>query len=206
MKCSFQQYKSVRDLSEFDKKFTGLCESIVKSGIEFDKFWQEHALPVLLHSESCADEDQLILEFFGTNPMAQQMPQPFSQPVPFHTPQQMPQAPQQMQQMPQQGVDPKQQKLEKFQQKIDQQIDTIKKRFQVAMKEFLQAVTDDAKTQGDPHMWQVAQNFHKKITAAVEPVMAQFKQRAKFGKASYSDQFNQLQSQMPQPTQQSFVN
>jgi hypothetical protein len=186
MKFDFQEYKEQRDLIEFDQKFTKLCESIVISGITFDEFWEQHGLPVLLESNNYPDEEKLLVEFnWGMfNPMN------WGTPAPAQAPQQA------------QPLDPaKQQKLDKFQKKIDQQIGVIKQRFNVSMKDFLKAVTDDAKTQSDPHMWQIAKSFHKKIMDTAKPVMDEFQMKAKFGKAGYTDQFSQ-QAQLMKTHQQ----
>lgn len=184
MKFDFQEYKEQRDLIEFDQKFTKLCESIISAGITFDEFWTQHGLPVLLESNNYPDEEKLLVEFnWG-------MFDPRTWGTPAQAPNQAPNQAQTPQQTPQ--LDPiKQQKLDNFQKKVDQQIGVIKQRFNVSMKDFLKAVTDDAKTQSDPHMWQIAKSFHKKIMDTAKPVMDEFQMKAKFGKAGYADQFNQ---------------
>ena len=55
----FNEYKSARDLYEFDKKFDGLCESIYKSGLTFEQYWKNFALPILIESNSFENENQL---------------------------------------------------------------------------------------------------------------------------------------------------
>ena len=59
----FNEYKSARDLYEFDKKFDGLCESIYKSGLTFEQYWKNFALPILIESNSFENENQLLNEF-----------------------------------------------------------------------------------------------------------------------------------------------
>ena len=58
----FNEYKSARDLYEFDKKFDGLCESIYKSGLTFEQYWKNFALPILIESNSFENENQLLNE------------------------------------------------------------------------------------------------------------------------------------------------
>lgn len=198
MKNMFQDYVAKRELAAFDSKITELCEAIVASGIEFDQFWSEHALPTILQA-SHASEDELIAEFFGPfrgmrSLFGAQQP---AQSQPQAAPAQMPQ-PAAPALDPNDPNHPRQQKLARFQQKADQQIASIKQRFQVAMKDFLKAVTDDAKSENDPHMWQIAKSFHQKLMAAAQPVLDQFKLTARFGKASYTNQFAKEAGQMQQ--------
>ncbi len=212
MKLSFQNYKSQRELVDFDCKISDLCEAIVNSGIGFDVFWEKHALPILLSNEShIANDEELLNELWNpfrrpqqnmeppvvSNPIGRSNMEPpvVSNPIgqssmqpPIINP------PQSAQANP--NDERRQQKLAKFQQKADQQINSVKQRFQVAMKDFLKAVTDDAKSQNDPHMWQIAKAFHQKLMAAAQPVIDQFKLNAKFGKASYTDKFSQEAGQM----------
>lgn len=201
MRQSFREYRECRELIDFNINFSQLCEAIIKSGMSFEEYWQNHALPVLLRSESTETEDQLLVEFwsslkgmFGGNQY---------DPVADMRAKQNAQAQRYFQQMtPGNQISPeKQEKLAQFQKKTDQQIKNIKQRFQIAMRDFLKVVTDDAKTQNDPHMWQIAQSFYKKLMASVQPVIDQFTLKAKFGKAGYMDQFKQQADAMQQSRQ-----
>lgn len=200
MSRSFQSYKADRDIVEFDNKFTGLCESIVLSGVDFDSYWQSHGLPTLLKSEVCQNDEELLVEFGMGGWFGRDRQQPMQRPG---MSQPDPNADQFFQQMTQndpanQANMARQKKLANFQKKVDQNVSTIKNRFMVAMKDFLKAITDDAKSQGDPHMWQIAQSFYKKILASAQPVVDQFKMTGKFGTGAYKDQFNKERGMMQQ--------
>lgn len=181
MYIRFSTFKAEREQADFDAKFTKLCESIATSGVSFDEFWQKQALPILLKPESHVSEEQLLSEFdWGSlNPMnalnyfrgqqPQGQPQPQGQ-NPF--------------------MDPAQhKKLTAFQQKADQMVNSIKQRFAVAMKDFLKAVTDDAKSQNDPHMWQIAKSFYQKVMDGAKPIIDKFKMKANVGRGGYVDEF-----------------
>jgi hypothetical protein len=288
----FNEYKSARDLYEFDKKFDGLCESIFKSGLTFEQYWKNFALPILIESNSFENENQLLNEFswnprnwFRKNPSdaapasAPASSNPdinfdalnkfvFPNPMPYafsvlrsmdvsdpkykeitnqrkdllNKLQQIflsnkdnsaieyiaydwingnykeakeqfeklknkyPAAPSDSSVDKSSIKDPaiqdpnmtpeRQKKLAAFQQKADQQINQIKSDFKVAMRSFLKQASDQAKDQGDHHMWQIAQVFYKKIMDTSSPIIDGFKLKAKFGKPAYKEPFSKERDAM----------
>ncbi len=319
----FNEYKSARDLYEFDKKFDVLCESIFKSGLTFEQYWKNFALPVLIESNSFEDENQLLneisynpLNWFRKNPSNAAQPPDLTNPAnttdvarnsspefgtysnvtnavdnpnidfdalskfkfpnpdtdggnfqarnelekklksifknkedeneiqyigdswmasengfhekavkafenlknkytktnqsnsKFNTTQNMANS------MPNSNFDnrsintedpaiqdpnmtpERQKKLAAFQQKADQQINQIKSDFKVAMRSFLKQASDQAKDQGDHHMWQIAQVFYKKIMDTSSPIIDGFKLKAKFGKPAYKEPFTKERDAM----------
>lgn len=59
---SFAQYKEAKETQEFDALFSLVCENIVASGLTFDEFWTQHAIPVLMESDKHEDEMDLLSE------------------------------------------------------------------------------------------------------------------------------------------------
>jgi hypothetical protein len=207
MALKFSDYKSAREAAEFDSKFNDLCEAIVLSGIKFETYWTEHFIPTLNESTYVANEDELLNEIWPFSSKKQAAP---ASPAPNFDFLNQPSGGQQMtNRMDQWQNDQRaaaqaakeaarQKKLANFQQGVDQQIGTIKQRFMTAMRDFLKAATDDAKTQNDPHMYQIVNSFYKKIMSAAEPVANEFKLKAKFGKAAYQDEFARERGAMAQ--------
>ncbi len=183
----FSEFKEQRETQAFVDQFNQICEGIASSGLSFEAYWAESALPTLLESNSLANDEELMLEFMGRmkglfNRMMGRQQAPAKPAAPQMSPEQ-------------------QQKVDRYQQQADKMVDQIKQRFTVSMRDFLKAVTDDAKTQGNPHMWKVAQSFYQKIMSTAQPVMDQFKMKAKIGKADYKDQFNRERGSMQQNQQ-----
>jgi hypothetical protein len=232
MALTFSEYKQIRDKNNFDYKFNKLCENIVLSNLSFEQYWENYAVPTLLESTFVSNEEQLLNEFFGLFGGKKQAP---SQPAPnfdfLNPPPPPPQKPygsgvssvnapgtgvsstndpdliQNYQAMQKDAQERKKaERLGQFQKNIDSQIETVKQRFSTAMKDFLKAMTNDAKQSNDPHMWKIAQNFYKKILSVAQPVVDEFKMQARYGKASYADNFNRLTSRHQQKTQDFYGN
>jgi len=217
MALTFSEYKKTRDQNNFDQKFNKLCEGIVLSNLSFEQYWENYAIPTLLESTFVSDEEQLLNEFFGlfggkkqnnntNSPNFDFLNEPKQTPKPYGSGVSSVNSPgtgvsstndpdliqnyQAMQKDAQERR--KAERLGQFQKNIDTQIETVKQRFSTAMKDFLKAMTNDAKQSNDPHMWKIAQNFYKKIISVAQPVVDEFKMQAKYGKASYKDNFNRL--------------
>jgi len=282
---NFSEYREARDSIEFDRKFSLLCENIARSDRGFDNWWSSEGLPIILESYKYDNEEELLMELFGTggnpggvtralgrgvgnigrgiagawdsvkqhgqafgqsandayggqqtqgtwNPQTGQWEQPQQQPpvdpntaAPLVDPNAAPVDPNAPAPDPgTAGADPnaaaapaaggpeaaaqqeapamspeKQQRLDAFQRGIDQSTDKIKKRFSGAMKDFLQAVQGDAKTDNDAHMWQIAKNFNQQVMQAAQPAIDGFKQQAKYGQqqaGGYQDKFSQARGAM----------
>lgn len=221
MALRFSEYKSARESAEFSAKFNALCEAIAISGIKFETYWTEHFLPTINESAHVADADELLNEFwgnlFGGGPKKPEGPAPdFSSVGQPSASQQM------MDRLGQWQNDPKalgskasvdaakeaarQKKLADFQSRLDKEIENVKQRFSTAMKDFLKAMTNDAKMKNDPHMWKIAQGFYNKIMSAAQPVADSFKVNAKFGKASYVDNFGRVRDPHMQGVQDFYGN
>lgn len=245
----FNEYKSARDLYEFDKKFDGLCESIYKSGLTFEQYWKNFALPILIESNSFENENQLLNEisegifdrvsngmhnlFYGNKSPKKQVQPPdltnpanttaaasnpnfntgsvntANSPYPNYNTGSVNAASSPNSNFDNRSIntedpaiqDPnmtpeRQKKLAAFQQKADQQINQIKSDFKVAMRSFLKQASDQAKDQGDHHMWQIAQVFYKKIMDTSSPIIDGFKLKAKFGKPAYKEPFTKERDAM----------
>lgn len=196
---TFREYREQYESNKFDNRFTRLCEGLAESGLDFEQYWEQQAVPMLLQSETMRDEEELLNEFLGN--MFNNIGKMFgggstpSRGLPQTTPWIQQNDPHQRQAAAQQK------KLSAFQAKADQMVTAIKQRFAVAMKDFLKAVTDDAKNQNNPHMWQVAKSFYQKVMSAAQPAIDQFAMKAKAGTASYANQFNQQVGQMQQGQQ-----
>jgi hypothetical protein len=197
---SFQDYKKVRDSLEFDIRFNSLCESIALSGMSFDEFWENHALPALLQSCSFSDEFMLMNEFAG--PVSQATGNALGNSV-FgnlggkvrsmgNAVKNWLNGPQPVQPNPAEVQ--RQEKLQNFQNTVNQHVASIQKLFTSNMHTFLKQVSDKAKTDNNPHMWQIAQSFYNRILQAAN----QFKMTAQYGKADYVNQFNQQRQAMQQ--------
>ena len=199
----FHEYREQREIIDFDTKFTAICEGIAHSGMTFDDFWREHGLPVLINSVQYENVNELMEAWYN----------PFSwfggggqSGVDVHKQNQQAQAGQFFGDMEKndpvnQANAAREKKLGQFQQKADQMVQNIKQRFSVAMKDFLKSVTDDAKTQNDPHMWKIAQSFHQRIMQAAQPVIQSFSMKARSGKADYAQQFGTERDAMMQGQQ-----
>jgi hypothetical protein len=213
MKHSFKNYRTQRENQEFGQKFNTLCEAIAVSGVRFEDYWANVAVPTLTESFSYSNEEELLNEFwkslFGGG---KQAPQGAPVDLTNFDPNAQPQS-DMITRMGQWQNDQKaqaeaerqaarQKKLGAFQQTVDQHIDMMKKRFSTAMRDFLKATTDDAKNQNDPHMWKIANNFYKKIMSVSQPVVDEFKMQAKYGTSSYKDEFAQQKNAMTQTMKQ----
>lgn len=213
MKHSFKNYRTQRENQEFGQKFNTLCEAIAVSGVRFEDYWANVAVPTLTESFSYSNEEELLNEFwkslFGGG---KQAPQGTPVDLTNFDPNAQPQS-DMITRMGQWQNDQKakaeaerqaarQKKLGAFQQTVDQHIDMMKKRFSTAMRDFLKATTDDAKNQNDPHMWKIANNFYKKIMSVSQPVVDEFKMQAKFGANSYKDEFSKEKNAMTQTMKQ----
>lgn len=62
----FSEYRENRDTLEFDIKFSLLCEGIARSGHSFDSWWSSEGLPVIMESYRFENEEELLIELFGT--------------------------------------------------------------------------------------------------------------------------------------------
>ena len=204
----FSEYRESRNTLEFDRKFSLLCEGIVRSGHSFDSWWSSEGLPVILESNRFDDEEELIVELLGgigrtmgnmagrawggiknlgqgTQQGWQQGQQAVGQgqEQPMDIPPENFQDPNAQADAAQQApaMSPeKQQRLDSFQRGIDQSTDQIKQRFSGAMRDFLHTVQDDAKQQNNAHMWQIAKNFNQKVMQAAQPAIDSFKQTGRY--------------------------
>jgi hypothetical protein len=231
MALTFSEYKETRDKNNFDQKFNKLCEGIVLSNLSFEQYWENYAVPTLLESSFVSNEEQLLNEFFGlfggkkqnsntNSPNFDFLNEPKQTPKPYGSGVSSTSNPgtgvsstndpdliqnyQAMQKDAQERR--KAERLGQFQKNIDTQIETVKQRFSTAMKDFLKVMTNDAKQSNDPLMWKIAQNFYKKILSVAQPVVDEFKMQAKYGKASYKDNFNRLTDRHQQKTQDFYGN
>lgn len=209
MHRTFKNYRTQRENHEFNQKFNTLCEAIAVSGVRFEDYWANVAVPTITESYSYSNEEDLLNEFWkGLFGGGKQAPQGAPVDLTNFDPNAQPQS-NMITRMDQWQNDQKaqaeaerqaarQKKLGAFQQTIDQHIDMMKKRFATAMRDFLKATTDDAKNQNDPHMWQIANSFYKKIMSTAQPVVDEFKLKAKYGSAGYKDEFAQQRGAMAQ--------
>jgi hypothetical protein len=227
MITSFKEYKTLRENTEFEQKFHYLCETIVRSGVRFEDYWSQLAVPTINESYSYSNEEELLNELFGLfgGKKKQAAPEapldwsnlPGNAPAPAPAPAPMPGTgtystndPKVMAdyQGMQKAAKEKQraEQIAKYQSRIDSQIDTVKQRFATAMKDFLRVMTGDAKQQSDPHMWKIAQSFYKKIMSAAQPVADEFKMKLVDRKASYVDNFARVSGPHQQQTQDFYGN
>jgi hypothetical protein len=212
MKHSFKNYRTQRENQEFCQKFNTLCEAIAVSGVRFEDYWANVAVPTLTESYSYSNEEELLNEFWkslfgGGKQQGRQEtpvdltnfdPNPQSDMITKMVKWQN----DQKAKAEAERQAARQKKLGAFQQTVDQHIDMMKKRFSTAMRDFLKATTDDAKNQNDPHMWKIANNFYKKIMSVSQPVVDEFKMQAKFGANGYKDEFAQQRGAMAQSQMQ----
>lgn len=56
---SFSEYAVRQEVNEFDGKFSNLCETIYFSDLDFDEYWTEHALPILLEGNHSSSDELL---------------------------------------------------------------------------------------------------------------------------------------------------
>jgi len=178
---TFLEYNDNKKEQDFEEKFTMLCESISKSEVSFDEYWENIGLPTLLKSPYMESEeellDNLLLEFdWGKlNPMNwfgggnQQEPLVKAEPV----------------------VDPR---LEKHQNRANDAIKSVYSKFQVAMRDFLKTVSDEAKQNNDRFTWQIAKMFHDKTLSSMQKFAVNVKQGQ--GADPMAQQFNKDRSAM----------
>ena len=56
---SFSEYAVRQEVNEFDGKFSNLCEAIYFSDLDFDEYWAEHAIPILLEGNHSSSDELL---------------------------------------------------------------------------------------------------------------------------------------------------
>lgn len=189
---TFLEYNENRNGQEFGMKFATLCEAIARSGVPFEKYWEQVGLPTILQSPYMVNEDELmegmfdgIKNFFGFGPSAsQQMRQNAPTPdwITQHHAQQQAQAAQQ------------QRGMNRHQGRADAALKNVSTKFLTAMRDVLKTLTDEAKTNNDRFTWQIAKMFHDKAVGAVKNMAVNVKQ----GQDPMASQFNQDRSAMQQ--------
>lgn len=194
MRITFNEFAQKQEEMKFAQDFDNLCAQIVESGLPFEEFWKNQAIPVLLETNSTT-ETQLLTELGlprwmggqgmfkpSVNPMTQQMSQNH---------QAMQQADMQKKQAAREA------KLQQYQGTVNQAIQTVKHEFVKSMREFLGAMTTNAKNANDYTGYKVAKAFYEKIMGAAQPIIDKFAMTAKYGKRDDSD-FNRERTAMNQ--------
>jgi len=191
----FSQYFEQKETQVFEENFNLFCQDLAL--VDFEQVWKEELLPILEQAEAFDNEAELleglwdrVRNWAGGGQQQQQAPAN----NPSFTPDANPQMHQWLL-----NNDPRyarnhqrQQKLGQFQQHADQMSATIKNDFANAMKMFLKKVNDDSMSQRNPYLHQIANNFYKKIMAAVQPVMDRFKMNAVYGRPDHSEFNNKM--------------
>jgi len=57
MHKSFKNYRETREILDFGQKYEHLCRTIVRSGVPFDEFWENHGLPYFLSGGATTEEE-----------------------------------------------------------------------------------------------------------------------------------------------------
>lgn len=203
----FSDFVEHKEAKVFADQFHALCEHIVLSGMSFDEYWENTALPVLIEN-TYTDETELFVELGlprflgGQGIFGGGQPKPdVGQPKPDVAGGMSQSYRDQQSAAKAQRDQARSAKLQNYQGGINQTIEKVKSRFVQAMRDFIQMVSNDAKQGNDWTAWKVAQSFHKKIMQAAQPVLDQFKMTAKFGQRDTS-QFDQERGSMQQNHQQ----
>lgn len=204
----FSEYLENREFQIFEDKFNSICESIAFSGVDFDEWWYEKAIPQFSRSR---DEEQLLkvwseafpawrnpyfpwLKPAGWTPaQLQGPPQQPGQPVhgwidpppPGSTQRSAPQAATQ----PQKGMG-----MQTFKKNAETMTADVKAKFAQAMKIFLKSITDEAKTQNNPHLWQLAKGLYDRVMQSANNLKVDVQK----GPADYKNQFNKERDAMQQ--------
>ena len=61
---SFSEYATIKETNEFEGRLNDLCESVYFSGLDFDEYWSEYGIPVLLEG-NYTSSDELLTELMG---------------------------------------------------------------------------------------------------------------------------------------------
>lgn len=186
MYYTFEAYKHQRENRDFGRKFHKLCEAIALSGMSFDQYWREHAIPVLRNSVVCESPDEVLSmmceagsnwnplnwarnaynAMFGKGGGAT----PASPPVPDATG--AGGVTGAMAGPPNDGgpsLEAPDPRIAKARQALEGTVNNIKNKFMAAMKDFHKAISDDAKKTGDAKAWKMAELFYKQMMQTVTP-------------------------------------
>lgn len=196
---SFLKYYELKEDVQISNKFDNLCESIANYGVDFDQFWTEIGLPIMLESYAFRSPEQLLEGMFDG--LGSKLKSGFQRGV--SSLMGNPGQPQVNRQDPglgsfgkQQRVlpantlvkkpDPKQQRLNQEQGNVDKITQHIKAKFANAMQNFLSQVQGDANQKNSPYMWQVAKMLNDKLTGYVEK---DFLPKVKYGDGGWKKDF-----------------
>jgi hypothetical protein len=178
------QFSEYQQQIHFNQQFDYLCESIAKSGISFDQYWQTYAPQALVKMQNCETPEQVLVEFglwqklkglFGGGGGGQQ------------------------QAAPQQSAEDL--RIVKFRAGFAGHVAKIKKMFAMSMRNFMKQVQDYAASVQDPHILGLGKIFYQRIMNAVQPQVDQFSHenlpvriQPKDSPVGYKDEFNRMMS------------